>query len=394
MQYTVVSGDHKDLEGKPDLEPGVMWVKRTTAETQCKLCDYDEDGEPQEFNCPTDYGLSDVGHGMTVFLRQTSLVDCSCQYPRAFGGLPCRHMIHTYIVSGQTTYNTTIIAQKWLAMDAAEELRMSLQLGNTPAPAPPARASSGESSSLNRRDRFRLLLNHTRDVATLACEDPATFAQSDALFKELTRRLRRGLSIDGAWGSAAEPANKQATQQQAHGTFQASEVPAAEDLKDWTASLGVSRRAVQSLPPRFDDETMDLGELLVGYSILYKYNAKKSGGWYYAEVTDYDDENGMAKLEFEIDNKVEWHVIDRTRFTSGPAAPIRSWALVEVRPLHDVPSDMPILPPGGASRGRPASTRIGAPPGMPTAKRASKARAGSKPNHDGSPMKAARKSRG
>jgi hypothetical protein len=157
MQYTVISGDHEDVEGKPSLEPGVMWVKRTASEKSCKLCDYGGDDEPRQFDCPTDYGLSDVGHGILVFLRQTSLEDCSCEYPRAFRGLPCRHMILAYILSGNTTYRTEIVAQKWLAMDEADELRMSLKLANTPAPTPASRASSSESSSSNRRDRYRLL---------------------------------------------------------------------------------------------------------------------------------------------------------------------------------------------------------------------------------------------
>eukprot|EP00966_Prymnesium_polylepis_P015069 347986-Prymnesium_polylepis.1 len=74
---------------------------------------------------------------------------------------------------------------------------------------------------------------------------------------------------------------------------------------------------------------------------MYKYVPKRGGGWFAAEVADFDDEREMVRLDFEIDEKVEWHVLERSRYTSSPAAAIRSCVLLEERPLHDVPSDMP-----------------------------------------------------
>ena len=76
--------------------------------------------------------------------------------------------------------------------------------------------------------------------------------------------------------------SKHAPKKQGEGSFHPEEVPAAEDLKDWTASLGINRRAVPSLPQNFCDGTLHLGLLIVGSTIMYKYYAKRNGGWFAA----------------------------------------------------------------------------------------------------------------
>ena len=60
------------------------------------------------------------------------------------------------------------------------------------------------------------------------------------------------------------------------------------------------------------------------------------------KIKKIDDDTDMVCLEFEIDKKVEWHLLERPRYTSSPAAAIRSWVLLEARPLHDVSSDMSV----------------------------------------------------
>ena len=60
------------------------------------------------------------------------------------------------------------------------------------------------------------------------------------------------------------------------------------------------------------------------------------------KIKNFDDDTDMVCLEFEIDKKVEWHLLERPRYTSSPAAAIRSWVLLEARPLHDVSSDMSV----------------------------------------------------
>ena len=399
LQYHVISRDDKDEnedypdppEGRVEEDDNFVYVTRhQLPEVVRQPCLYDDADEPHSFNIPTDFGLADAPNGATPLkYRITTLTSCSCQFPMAFGGLPCRHILAACMWDKVTEYPTDDIASKWLRMDVEEENHLHEALvhdAEAKAPKPP-RPSGSLASTLTRPERYRVLLSSARDVAEKACETAESFKETKELLRTLTLRLRSGMSLGGAWLPIEEEEEDDGDEQEAapaaehvvednemHQTISTAHL---KDDQDWNASMGITRQPVMALSKKEPED-------YISSTIMIKYNNKRRGEWYAGRVTSYDEESGHHEIHFEVDHQVEWHYLEDAKYTSTPSATKWSWVLLEPRPLSDELDASTVRPPAGGSIGRPRSKRFAPAPGHPTSH-------GWHKNKGLSPMKASRK---
>lgn len=337
-----------------------------------RVCEYDESNEPQNYDCPTDFGLADAPHGSTPLkYRIVTMTRCSCQYPQAFGGLPCRHILSACLHCGADEYPTDDIDPKWLILDAKEEIRLQENLVHAASQRaePPAKPSAGSSTStMNRVERYRVLLSDARGVAEKACESAETFHETKEVLSELMSRLNLGLSVGGAWASHHSNNDDSAPDSGAPNTSddksggQSSGTSFHTDQKDWEASIGVVRQAVPALPDDFEP-----GDLL-NETVLVKFLPKRQGGWFAGKVSLYDEDSGAYQITFEADNVTDWYTLPTKMYSSEPSSVKWSWVLLKRKPLSDECDPTEVRPPAGSSVGRPRTQRFTPPPGHPTAR--------------------------
>ena len=376
LQYKVIASpdedEDKDLPEPSDDYAGYVYVQRQIAAKPIgPPCQFNNSNEPHNFDCPTDFGLADAPYGGTPLkYRIATVTHCSCQFPMAFGGLPCRHILAACLHDGLTEYPTESIASKWLLLDAHEEHRLEeklLRAASQRSDAPPlaAHASGSSTSTLSRAERYRMILSDARNVADKACESAETFHETMTVLKELRTRLRLGLSVGGAWASANDGKrqnDESTTDGQGVPEPEASEGTAYyQDMKDWDAAMGIARKAVPTLPDNFV-----AAEDALFKTVMVKYYPKRQGGWYAGTVQSWDSHAGLFEVKFEADNKTERLRLETNMYSSQPSSKIWSWVLLESRSLSDECDPSQVQPPAGGVRGRPRETRYAPPPGHPT----------------------------
>ena len=298
LQYKIVSDDDVELEShEMELEEGFVWIQRTSPTTAaCQPCDYEASTDrPVNFVVDDDFGLAD-----SVRLRRTSLSTCSCQYNTAFGGLPCRHIIHMCFVRGIEDYNVESIESKWLVVDeaAVAAAREALLLKAYPSGTARAGPSGSSTPTLNSLERFRALMVEARMVSELARESVGTFQQVNDILVDLTRRLQRGLSIgklDGGRqerqvGGEENGENEEGDAASNYGT----------DAGEWLCSMGIMRIGCAK-PTGAEFGVMK--DWLVDKDVMVKWWPKGQGGWFAASVEEYDADNNTFKVRSASPNR-------------------------------------------------------------------------------------------
>ena len=287
LQYKIVSNDEVELGGdEMELEEGFVWVQRTSpANSTLRVCDYEaHTDQPFNFVVDDDFGLAD-----STRLRRTSLSSCSCQHGVAFGGLPCRHIIHRCLTDGVDEFSVESIASKWLSFDAEAmaSAREALLLRAYPSSTARARASGSATPTLNSLERFRSLMVEARSVCELARESVDTFQQVSDVMADLTRRLRRGLSV-GKLNDNRECAERgQGSTGDDDGAEEGSAPASARttDAQEWLCSIGIMR--IGCAKPS-GAEFGNLKEWLIDKDVMVKWFSKGQGGWFAASVIAYD----------------------------------------------------------------------------------------------------------
>jgi len=89
----------------------VRVFRRDTAPDNRERLTYDEHGKVTSYSSDADYGCAslDAAEG-----RISSCIDCSCQFQKAYLGLPCRHSIAQCKLVQATEYPITSIGGRWL----------------------------------------------------------------------------------------------------------------------------------------------------------------------------------------------------------------------------------------------------------------------------------------
>ena len=295
MQYKTVRNDEVELQGdEMELEEGFVWVQRTSpANSTPRLCDYEAHTDrPFNFVVDDDFGLAD-----STRLRRTSLNSCSCQHEVAFGGLPCRHIIHRCLTDGVDEFSVELIANKWLSFDAEAmaSAREALLLRAYPSSTSCARASGSATPTLNSLERFRSLMVEARSVCELARESVDTFQQVSDVMADLTRRLRRGLSVGKLDDNRTCAERGQVSTGDDEGAEDGSAPASARttDAQEWLCSIGIMR--IGCAKPS-GAEFGSLKNWLIDKDVMVKWWSKGQGGWFTASVVDYDAEENKFQV--------------------------------------------------------------------------------------------------
>ena len=303
LQYRIVSSDDVDLEGhESELEEGFVWIQRTGPTTAMNtLCEYEAlTDRPVNFVVDVDFGLADSAR-----LRRTSLAACSCQFHKAFGGLPCRHMIHMCIARGVQDYSVESTESKWRVVDpeAVAAAREALLLRAYPSGTARAGPSGSSTPTLNSLERFRALMVEARTVSELARESVGAFQQVSDIMVDLTRRLQRGLPIGKLDGGRQEREvggeEKDGDEEDDAGEASA---PAnrGSDAQDWLCSMGILR--IGCAKPTGADFG-SIKDWLVHKDVMVKWCNKGQGGWFSASVEDYNAHDNTFKVSSACPNR-------------------------------------------------------------------------------------------
>ena len=110
--------------------------------------------------------------------RSTSMNSCSCQWPVAFGGLPCRHIIHVHTCQQSTLEDMQLILEgvlsKWVLKDDLETARCAAELRTAPTDDIGA-VRFRHSQEISRKDRYRLLSQKFDAIADLGARNATNF---------------------------------------------------------------------------------------------------------------------------------------------------------------------------------------------------------------------------
>ena len=261
-----------------------------------EMLQYDEHGKPLTLDSGADFGLKScdiVGEG-----RYTTFVDCSCQFPRSFDNLPCRHIIANCRQAQIETYPIDNIGARWLkTKDEIKQQRVKTLL-NTPASAASSFAPAMGTGKINVSERRTLLLREFDSVVDVACKaDDQTFERVlDALstaFKTITRitddtyvsRPTRSAEPVAAVPVAAPTAANTPAQ-----PASADKLTLHADEKQLAELLDITEKLAQ-VPPMGTVDTSYLQTNVLGKRIAIKLLNKNQKGWFLGTVTKAIDAN-------------------------------------------------------------------------------------------------------
>ena len=355
----------------------------------------DATGEIATHECDEDQGVGDQGVGDMALVRRATLYWCSCQWSKAHGGIPCRHMIRVCVQENVSTYNTSAIHPRYLNHGATEQAEMVDHLYSTAAPIPGFNKAgifneaSGTQTIFPGEQRTVLMRQCTSlvDVVISPRARDEAFEQAYQLLRALTLEVLNTGKLRVKLTSSGHPAARHVQQQAAQdatgeatsGNCTDNGVPEAEvvtvrdptkDEKDLTESIGLTSKLAplpDAVPP------------LLGKAIAFKTLAKGRGGWFVGNVTkvydpnvdqpDNDTPRRPASLRHvnvlvhypQSDDKTEGHMLSLSNMVSDANAAVHSWGLVvasELSNYHDRPT---VLNPcaAGLGRGRPQTKRKG-----------------------------------
>ena len=318
------------------------------------------DGSIESFESPSDFALDNEAFDFErdVFQsRITTVEDCTCQFNKAFPGMPCRHILHICFKKDVSTYCVDCIDAKYLAMDEAFQKRQLYKLYSTPAP-PMLQKEGQRAQQITKGERHALLLrefNAIVDVATHA--DQQTFENVLHKLSESFRALQE--SMTSRPRPVAPPApppvapSTAATSTTAATTSVIKESPT--DIKDLNGRLHMEERLLP-VPDKLDVSTV------LGKRVAVKWLPKTQGGWFTGQVVKvidpqkdsisdsipHDSRKGTCNVEVVYDavegDTTELHrgaFFHHSNMVNVATASIHSWGLIEHVGLSNLPAHQP-----------------------------------------------------
>ena len=352
-----------------------------------------------------DYSLEEDNRG-----RSTTLYGCSCQYTVAFGGLPCRHMIHLHSVqqtSGEVFTSFLInVKDKWLLSAESDVAAQLASLYTMPDPTM-VQPRLRPAQQMKKQDRIHALNQMFDAVCNLACQSDEVFDQAAHSLNELTQALLQPMRSQRC---SAEQPNR--------GQNQTNEAPVCEEPSQSTTQTSktdeLSLKALLGVtwtprvqPTEEQCAQPDWLKSILGCHVALKFNQKRQGGWYSGRVVavqvtqdevlmvsterkdsphDSSDESssppqtpegvcedetldemvegnkpmeeGQVKILFPEDNSYVVMTLLSSSYSTTAFAPKNAWMLLDKADLGVDASARAIHPPAQIFRGRPRTTRL------------------------------------
>ena len=149
--------------------------------------------------CDEDYGMRE-----TSTFRRATATWCSCQYPIAFGNLPCRHILHRCTIEGVARFDTSNIHPKYLKQDAAGVNQAMNALYSTPCVVrAPSTSTRQENEGLTKTERTALLAQqHQACLDLVGSSDTAFELYFNAMEKARVNLLQLKAPVPEVQGHA------------------------------------------------------------------------------------------------------------------------------------------------------------------------------------------------
>jgi hypothetical protein len=154
-----------------------------------------QNGLIKSFESPSDFALDNEAFDFEhLQSRVTTVEDCTCQFNKAFPGMPCRHILHICFKNDVSTYCMDCIDAKYLALDEAFQRRQLYKLFSTPAP-PMQKHEGQRAQQLTKGERHALLLKEFNAVVDMATHaDQQTFENVLHKLSESFRALQESMT--------------------------------------------------------------------------------------------------------------------------------------------------------------------------------------------------------
>ena len=276
----------------------------------------------EKFTSPEDFGQSEAmfPNGLPR-PRTTSLLECSCQFTMAFGGLPCRHIIYLHTINAtKVEMHARIlnnIKSKWVFLGQATCQRLVKDLRMVEDPTKSIRYT--RTLKIDRVLRFRVLSRHFEALCNVATDTDEHFDDAVAAMEALTLKLsadpiprRDPPPDDGRWCAAGRPTVSAETPFPGEPTPQNTDRPLREsptDLASLSQVLGINFKP--RLPPSLEAMSEEKWQRqLLGKPIALKFKPLKHGGWYLgfvmkvrissSELLEHDENHFVGEKEPQV----------------------------------------------------------------------------------------------
>ena len=263
-------------------------VRRATASQVSVEINLDDDGS---INWIRSLAPQDNGLGGDSRARVTTLTDCSCQFPIAFGGLPCRHeqCVHLRNGSGPDEFRALLdrVSFRWIAISEAQEHSLITNLRLKPEPIVHKLFTRVHKRG-EREDRFKSLTTHANALVELGVRSDVDFEAATSGLRDLIAHLqnlrmppsRRGSGAAAATG--AQGAGQEGASNDNEQTMTGESATAVvESHKDQMSLKNALNMVYMPCAKPTDNEWTTDGwwRSLVKRRIAWKYENKKRGGW-------------------------------------------------------------------------------------------------------------------
>ena len=333
--------------------------------------------------------------------RLTTATTCSCLFPIAFLGLPCRHIQHFHIVTKTSDFEPlmTNMDTKWLELGEVGEERLLVNLMNKKKPES-VHGFTRTTSILTKTERHQILLPKAETLCVLASTTNERFETASTELDEMIAlmvqsRIQPRRQSAGQSSSQRTEASVEEVAAEVNNT--APKTPTARSTKrspgdeaSLNNALGLSFTP-SSTPPELLFLDNDWWRKLLGRYIAVKWNGKCQGGWFLGNIigvgvsdnetllngepdsSSSEDElalkEGTVLIAFPSDGTNTEFTLLYKFYSETAYAQKNSWMLLDEKALgRDDVSDLHDPLPK-AKRGRPRTTRFTPPPGVPTARR-------------------------
>jgi hypothetical protein len=258
---------------------------------------YRPDGSLDSYNDPADFGLTDSGKQ----LRRTSLTWCSCRFPTAFGGLPCRHMLYCHVVGQVEKYPIHLVGDKWIRRTVESDEAMHMALHRTEPPRVIPRApTSNPSSCMTRNERFKMFMAEAKVAAELVCSDHNAFSRALASLESISN-LARGHNLRQDEPEEGLPQPTEDALPECNSSNAAIESPT--DVASLKSALGIQfQRDTQPTRDECADNTTFLGRF-----VAVKFNPRRQGGWFVGQVEESITTDNFLNVYYPYDEKTVPH---------------------------------------------------------------------------------------
>ena len=263
-----------------------------------------------DINWASTPGEEDFGLDEVTTSRLTGLESCSCQFPKAFGGLPCRHLQHRYAVEMTTDFDFLLakIEPKWKIVPPAIVQKRVCELRMRPAPEIQPRYGSRAPQGMGRTKRYKVLSLLFDALAEVATVNDSAFDIAAEGMRTLINRTINARYVSPAAAHAASAAcweapaaagphvrlgEEQPVSGAAADAESAARAPAAATSNEKSSPtddlslkeiLGVSLMPLPIAPTEYDMSEDAWWEALLGKPIAYKEKGLGHGHWYLGRI--------------------------------------------------------------------------------------------------------------